>query len=178
MNSHPIVKFLWLGYLHMAKLLFWLRTAHGVMSSQPELPKSEGLTGMEDLPPGWVIYIHRLHSVLGRWLQGLTFSLVLWARHWLPLELSEPWDSSEKEVVFQHCTPFQCSGEARVLEGQEYQKIGAAAASLQSTTSGISFPGWQIDKRAASSVTAGSWSLAPYLWSSAKLTALQIIAVS
>lgn len=61
----------------MAELLFWLRTAHGVMSSQPELPASEGLTGMEDLPPGWVIYIHRLHSVLGRWLQGLTFSLVL-----------------------------------------------------------------------------------------------------
>lgn len=57
MNSHPIVKFLWLGHLHMAELLFRLRTAHGAMRSQPELPVSEGLAGMEELLPGWVIYI-------------------------------------------------------------------------------------------------------------------------
>lgn len=60
----------------MAELLFQLRTAHGAMSSQPELPVLEGLAGMEDLPPGWVIYIHRLQSALGRWLQCLIFSLV------------------------------------------------------------------------------------------------------
>lgn len=41
----------------MAELLFRLRTAHGAMSSQPELLVSEGLAGTEELLPGWVIYI-------------------------------------------------------------------------------------------------------------------------
>lgn len=79
----------------MAELLFQLRTAHGVMSSQPGSSASEGLAGIEDLPPGWVIYVHRLHSVLGRWLQCLTFSLV-----------------SSEQAVFQNRTPSQCSDEA------------------------------------------------------------------
>lgn len=76
MNSQPMM-FLWLGNLHMARLLFWLRTDHDVMvHSQPGFPAPEGLAGMEDLPPGWANYIHRLHDAPVRKPQSLPFSLM------------------------------------------------------------------------------------------------------
>lgn len=82
------MKFPWLGNLHMAGLLFWLRTDHDVMvSSQPGFSDPEGLAGMQDLPPGWVNYIHRLHNAL-RQEASVPYFLtgVFRAGHWLPLD--------------------------------------------------------------------------------------------